>query len=338
MTINTSVRVDSEQPGSTRFPKIAMAATLSLPNIGVSEEAVSVMRFALDTGLPPGIVSADKQYFANATVERLHQPVADLGFTPSTEYRIDRLGVQGGKAGAEYIEGDVYCPGTPQALKDTTKQFMAGEIGNDTFRQRIQERTQFVLRNKEKPDAKGRTPKMCPALGNSPTVTCPVREISTKAADKPRPGVDPEDVPEFLDNICTQHSVTFTEQDTIRQKQALPYQSKEWDNFHTHARQSIESLHEGFKDPGTEQMELSGRRRVRGFAAAQLFITILLVNYNLRKIASFLWDEEHGTTTPTNPIMRRRDRIWDNPYTKTLARESALELQRLGKLISPLRT
>ncbi|QHO70326.1 hypothetical protein BHD05_12390 [Marisediminicola antarctica] len=150
--------------------------------------------------------------------------------------------------------------------------------------------------------------------------------------------MDPEDVPEFLDNICTQHAVTFTEQDTIRQKQALPYQSKEWDNFHTHARQSIESLHEGFKDPGTEQMELSGRRRVRGFAAAQLFITILLVNYNLRKIASFLWDEEHGTTAPTNPIMRRRDRIWDNPYTKTLARESALELQRLGKLISPLRT
>ncbi|MCY7404867.1 MAG: hypothetical protein LH475_09645 [Cryobacterium sp.] len=179
---------------------------------------------------------------------------------------------------------------------------MAGEIGNDTFRQRIQERTQFVLRNKEKPDP------------------------------------NPEDVPEFLDDIWRQHSVTFTEHDTIRQKQAFPHQSKEWDNFHTHARQSIESLHEGVKDPGTEQMELSGRRRVRGFAAAQLFITILLVNYNLRKIASFLRDEEHGTTAQKNPIMRRRDRIWDNPYTKTVERESALELQRLGRLISPLRT
>ena len=60
-------------------------------------------------------------------------------------------------------------------------------------------------------------------------------------------------------------------------------------------------------------MELSGRRRVRGFAAAQLFITILLVNYNLRKIASFLWEEEHGNPAPENPIMRRRDRVWDNP-------------------------
>lgn len=86
------------------------------------------------------------------------------------------------------------------------------------------------------------------------------------------------------------------------------YQSKEWEDFHahTHARQSIESLHEGFKDPGTEQMELSGRRRVRGLAAAQLFITILLINYNLRKIAGFLYDKEHSITAPENPIMRRR--------------------------------
>ena len=337
-TVNTSVRVDSEKPGSSRFPKLAIAATLSLPNIGVSEEAVSVMKFALDTKLEPGIVSADKQYFANATVERLHQPVADLGYLPSTEYRADRHGVQGGKAGALFIEGDIYCPGTPTALKDTTKHFMAGEIDTATFRLRIEERKQFVLRNKEKPDAKGRTPKMCPALGNSPTVTCPVREMSKKAADKPRPGVNPEDVPEFLDDICRQHSVTFTAEDNLRQTQAFTYQSKEWEAFHTHARQSIESLHEGFKDPGTEQMELSGRRRVRGFAAAQLFITILLVNYNLRKIASFLWEEEHGNPAPENPIMRRRDRVWDNPYTKTLAHESAIELQRLGKLISPLRT
>lgn len=336
--VNTSVRVDSERPGTKRFPKLAMAVTLSLPNVGVSEEAVNVLRYALDTGLDAGIVSADKQYFALATVERLHQPVADLGFQVSTEYRIDRLGVQGGKAGAEYIEGDVYCPGMPQTLKDTNKEFMAGTIDNDTFRLRIEERRAFVLRNKEKPDAKGRTPKMCPALGNSPTVTCPVREMSKKAADKPRPGVNPEDVPEFLDKICKQHSVQFTEEDLIRQRQAFQYQSQEWEEFQTHARQSIESLHEGFKDPGTEQLELSGRRRVRGFAAAQVFTTILLVNYNLRKIASFLYNEVHGITPPVSPIVRRRDRLWYNPYTKTIPRESALELQRAGKLSPRLRT
>lgn len=58
---------------------------------------------------------------------------------------------------------------------------------------------------------------MCPALGNSPTVTCPIRELAKEAADKPRPGVASEDLPDFLDKICKQHSVTFTEQDDIRQ-------------------------------------------------------------------------------------------------------------------------
>jgi len=124
----------------------------------------------------------------------------------------------------------------------------------------------------------------------------------------------------------------------LHQRQAFPYQSQEWEEFQTHARQSIESLHEGFKDPGTEQLELSGRRRVRGFAAAQLFTTILLVSYNLRKIASFLYNELHGITPPESLIVSRRDRLWFNLYTKTMPRESALELQRAGKLSSRLRT
>jgi hypothetical protein len=34
----------------------------------------------------------------------------------------------------------------------------------------------------------------------------------------------------------------------------------------------------------------------------------------------------------------RRDRVWDNPHTKTTARESVLELQLRHGLTSPLRT
>ena len=71
------------------------------------------------------------------------------------------------------------------------------------------------------------------------------------------------------------------------QHSRYPNREWEWEAFQTHARQFIESLHEGFRDPGTEQLELSGRPRVREFNAAQLFTTILLVDYILRKIASF---------------------------------------------------
>jgi hypothetical protein len=184
---------------------------------------------------------------------------------------------------------------------------------------------------------------LCPALGDSPTVTCPLRELAKKAANKPRPGVEKQDLPEFFDKICRQHSVTFSQQDLIRQKQALPYQSKEWNEFHDHARQSIESMHEGFKDPGKENLEAPQRRKVRGFIAAQVFLTIALTNYNLRKIAAFLDDEilkaaEQHAVGSVEPTVRRRDRVWYNPYTKTMPRESVLELEKAGLLGSPLRT
>jgi len=327
---NIAVRVDSEKPSQRRFPKLAVGLTLSLPNIAVSEEAVALMQAALTTGLNPGLVDADKDYFAKAVTARLHEPTFNLGFTPSTDYRIDRLGVQETKRGAELIEGTYYCPGMPAALKDATKIFVHGDDNgyfkgdDETFYKRRGERRAFELKPKEKPDAKGRVPMMCPALGDSPTVTCPLRELSKKAIDKERPGVENDDLPDFMDRICKQHSVSFDQNDGLRQRQAFPYKSKEWDEFHKHARNSIESLNDQVKDGGTEQLELSTRRRVRGFAAAGVFVAILLTNYNLRTIAAFIQEELLDELNPADPTIparekrqRRRDREHYNPYTGT---------------------
>jgi len=323
-TANIAVRVDSERPTETRFPKLAISATLSQPNINVSEEAVALMRFALaGTGLEPGVSDADKAYFANAKVERLHEPTSLLGFVPSTDYRANRLGVQGGKAGAEFIEGGVYCPGMPTALKDATIDLVNNKIDEDTYHERRKQRTHFELRMKEKPDEKGRAPRMCPALGKSPTVTCPLRELLNERASRTLPEVAKEDLPDVLDKICQQHSVSFTKEDTLRHDQAFVYKSKEWETFHTHARNSIESLNGQVKDHNRESIEDFSRRLVRGFAAAQPFITILLANYNLRKIAAFLREETEAQSRldrgleAAAPIKRRRDREFYNPYTKT---------------------
>ena len=46
----------------------------------------------------------------------------------------------------------------------------------------------------------------------------------------------------------------------VRVKQAFPFMSPEWDEFHDHARQSIESLRSGFKDDGKEVVASSGQR------------------------------------------------------------------------------
>ncbi|TFC28293.1 hypothetical protein E3O53_12480 [Cryobacterium sp. TMT2-18-3] len=321
--INIAVRVDSEAPGQHRFPGLAVAATMSLPNVRVAEEAVSLMRATKALGLEPGVGDADKQYWANSTTDRLHDDALSEGFTPSTDYRVDRLGAQGGDHGARFIEGNTYCPGTPKPLQNATKELLGNIIDTATYRERIKSRTAFQLHVKEKPDAKGRVVLRCPALGPSPTVTCPLRELLKTVTDKARPSVDGADVPDFADKICSQHSVSFDTAKFTRTAQAFEYGTPEWDKFHTHARNSIESLNHQIKSGGTEDIESASRRRVRGFGAAQIIVTILLTNFNLRKIAAFISDKikddakKHIHGEPVVRTIRRRDREWHNPYTDT---------------------
>lgn len=160
----------------------------------------------------------------------------------------------------------------------------------------------------------------CPATGPSPTVTCPLRELFVGAAKKSRPHVEPATLEaEFLDKICTQHSVAIDLTEMMSPAQAFEYGSKEWDEFHSHARNAIESANKQIKDPAAEALEDAGRRRVRGPAAAQLMISFLVANYNLRKIAAWLDDHARGRLPDPSGIkpLRRRDRVWANNYTKT---------------------
>jgi hypothetical protein len=273
---NIAVRVDSEHPQQARFPKLAISATLSMPYVGVAEEAVSLMKAATETGLEPGIVDADMPYWANTRVERLHKPALDLGFTPSTDYRRDQLGVRGTKNGALFIEGKLYCPGMPVSLQNASTDLFDGAIDDETYQDRLQMRTQFELRPKGKPDSKGRFRMMRPALA------------ATHSAGPCCPGITEDDHPDFRDKICTQQSVTFSSEDGLRQRQAFTYGSKQWKEFRDHARDTAATLTSGIKSGSHEDLGNPSRRDVRGFAAAQVFVTILLTNYNLRTIATFM--------------------------------------------------
>ncbi|WKT88258.1 hypothetical protein QYR02_12465 [Microbacterium maritypicum] len=318
---NLAVRVDSEQPGSKRFPSLVVAASLSIPNMEVAEEAALLLESAATLGLAPGIADADKQYWANAKPFRLLQPALKTGFTPSTDYRSDRVGVKGGQHGALFVEGDPYCPGTPSPLLNATPDRLGDVIDVRTYRARIEERKAFQLHVKEKAKvAGGKVILRCPALGPSPTVTCPLREMMVSAAKKARPEVEPETLEEeFLDTICKKHSAAFDLTEMRAPQQAFDYGTEEWETFHDHARNTVESENQQLKASGDEDIATAGRRRVRGITAAQILVTLLIVNHNLRKIAAFLSDQEieRARTTPRIQILRRRDRVWANRYTKT---------------------
>jgi hypothetical protein len=261
-----------------------------------------------------------KQYWANAKPFRLLKPALKTGFTPSTDYRSDRVGVKGGKHGGLFVEGDVYCPSTPKILLNATKDFLDGKIDAKTYRARLEERKAYRLHVKQKANADGKTMLRCPALGPSPTVTCPLREMMLTAAKKSRPEVEPETLEdEFLDTICKKHSASFDLTEMQAPPQAFDYGSEEWEVFHDHARNTVESENQQLKASGDEDIATAGRRRVRGIAAAQILVTILIVSHNLRKIAAFLSDQaiERARTAPRVLTLRRRDRAWANRYTKT---------------------
>lgn len=293
-----AVRVDSLHPNERRFPQLAISATMRLPGDGAPEHALSLMRSALDTGLEAGIVDMDRAYFANYGVERLQEPIFRLGFTPSADYRADRFGVQGSRAGAELIEGRFYCPAMPRVLKDASKDRLTGIIDEDTFHARRQERIHFELRPKGVPDSTGSVRMMCPAVAPSPTVICPLREEATGVTERVSVRVCDDDLPDLPDRICIQRSVTFSHEEGLRQRQAFTYGSAEWEQFHRHARRSIEALNAVVGQTRTSP-------RVNGFAAAQLFLTLRLASMNLHSIRSFLVAElrpsvpEQGQPRPT---------------------------------------
>ena len=156
------------------------------------------------------------------------------------------------------------------------------------------------------------------------------------AAKKARPEVEPETLEEeFLDTICKQHSAAFDLTEMQAPQQAFDFGSEEWETFHVHARNTVESGNAQLKASGDEDIETAGRRRVRGIAAAQILVALLIVNHNLRKIAAFLSDQkiERVRTTLRVYILRRRDRVWANRYTKTTG-NGDLSIPRGGRTSS----
>lgn len=222
---------------------------------------------------------------------------------------------------ALFVEGDAYCPSTPTPLLNATPDRLGDVIDIATHRARIAERKAYQLHVKDKaktPD--GKVMLRCPALGPSPTVTCPLREMMLSAAKKARPEVEPETLEEeFLDTICKNHSAAFDLTEMQAPRQAFDYGTEEWETFHDHARNTVESENQQLKASGDEDIATAGRRRVRGIAAAQILVTLLVVTHNLRKIAAFLSNQEieRARTTPRVHTIRRRDRVWANRYTKT---------------------
>jgi len=176
------------------------------------------------------------------------------------------------------VDGNWYCGASmPQTLIDASKRYRAGEDADDKnrsltksqragrARSRLEQwhsdvsaRAPYLVNRKELPDAKGRTPWMCPAAGNSPTASCPRKPSNLTSGKVPltiirRPVEGPA---KACDNKT---STTFPEEAGGKFAQEYQYGSTEWREMYGHGRNSVESFNAYLKDGGTPTLEDGSR-------------------------------------------------------------------------------
>jgi len=327
-SLNLAVLINADEPLSV--PRVITAATISQPNKMVSEETITLLEQTLTFGWEAGICVGDKDYWAKRLPHLLHKPARDLGFMPVTDYLDKNLGVKPGNfGGALFIEGILYSAGTPQYLKDASLDYYVhGTIDWETYQIRIHKRLKYALRLKETRGSK--RIYQCPALGNSPTVTCPIRVLSAKASmaqdivDE-REEVDLDDVPveEFRNAVCLNTQITVDDEELIRYEQEYPFGSKTWETVKRHGRNVVEGVNGELKSSGHEDIANANRRRVRGMPFNGLVFALQAMHYNMRTLEVF-WEKkrreakkaargEHAVAK----TKRARDGKRRNTYVKT---------------------
>jgi hypothetical protein len=312
-TVDIVIQAAAKPGVKAKHPLLAMSVGVSRPNQDIGSNTVKAIKSIQARGHHIQRLTADLGYAGNLGAENYNIPLKEIGVPIVTDYKITQKGVAGGKAGSLQVEGGHYCPGTPRGLLDASLDFAEGEIDKFTWTNKMIERKQYRLRAKERPDADGHRPMMCPAIGPGATVECALRDVHNKASTKAKPSIMKSRLPKVPDKICTQTSVDFGPHDGVEHEQLIPYGTPEWQETYKHDRNAIESYNDFLKS-GPESLDKPQDRRVRGRAAQQFIVTMLLMSANIRKIAKFLADERRET--PFVKRKRRRDTLGLSDYVR----------------------
>jgi hypothetical protein len=170
----------------------------------------------------------------------------------------------------------------PEALLRASADHRAGLIDETTRLKRIEGRGPWRLARKQGPDSGGYERFSCPAIGEHPRLSCPLRPSATALGRIPV--LFPPTTPPKL---CCQSAVTIAPDVGARFRQDLAFGSEQWASTYAAYRNTIEGLNGFMKDSAHEALQSPARRRVRGIAAQSLFVGLLAMAANIRKIAAF---------------------------------------------------
>lgn len=302
-TANTS-RVDVD------FPVIVIGMSFDKPSAATGPNAISAYSSVAGRGHPTGFAISDRGYSFNLKAENYQLPMVRIGYKLIGDYMDSQLGRSGGYEGAVMVEGKFYCPAMRHALVNATVEYKKDPTDMDAYLKLLEARQAFELRAKESADTRGSQRMMCPAAGESPTVTCALREklhgtgaAKSKGLPRLRP---PEDM--FHGKICTnKESVTFPIEAGAKLRQHGPaYGTQHWKAIYSPARNAVEHFNGYVKDENREALANSGRRRMRGLAVQWLLTALLVLSANLRRIQSFLGARQRDKQRKCQQLNKRR--------------------------------
>jgi hypothetical protein len=292
----------SRVPGALGdFPNVVVGLALERPGIDPGSTAVRVLKGVVSRGFAPGPLGCDRAY-SGALITKFHLPVRAMGFDLVIDYRIDQLGRQANSHGAVLIEGAWYCPSMPEALVNATIDLRSGLIDAATYQLRIEARSDYALRRKSGPDLDGYERFTCPAVGQRPKVRCELRPPSLHALGARTVSDPPCDPPA----VCRQGSITIAPDVGARCVQSLAFGSDSHRRLYATLRNTIEGWNAFTKDPAHEALAQSARRRVRGIAAQGIFVAMLYVAANLRKIETYKSQMDRRSELEARKRARRR--------------------------------
>ncbi len=290
-------------PGAVpTHPNLVLAACLGRPGEDPGGTAVRLLTSVRARGYPAGFLGADRGY-SQTLPERFHLPVRALGYSLVMDYKETELGRGANSGGAVMVEGTFYCPAMPEDLVQASTDVRAGTIDAPTYAGRIEARRSWRLVRKEGPDADGYERLACPGRGAHPHLCCPLQPAAAEGALGKVPVLDP---PADPPKICTQSAITIAPDVGARHRQDLAFGSAQWARTYATYRNTIEGTNGFVKDPAHESLHSPGRRRVRGIAAQSLFVGLLLMAANFRKIATYRELTEGGEGHSVAARSRRR--------------------------------
>jgi hypothetical protein len=285
------------------YPNLVLAACLAPPGEDPGGTAVRLLTSVRARGYPARYLGADRAY-SQARPERFHLPVRALGYSLVMDYKETELGRQANSGGAVMVDGAFFCPAMPEDLVSASIDLRKGTIDAATHAARIAARGSWRLVRKEGPDKDGYERHGCPAAGGHPHLCCPLRPASAAAALGKIPVLFPPAEPP---KVCTQSAVTIAPDVGARHRQDLAFGSEQWTRVYATYRNTIEGTNAYVKDAAHESLGNPGRRRVRGIAAQSLFVGLLIMAANFRKIAAYrdLVANREGPTVAERARRRR---------------------------------